>query len=149
MKIENGENYINIEFCCYANEDLFIPANLKDIQNSVSIDFDFYVQEVGWGEAGGQHFFTKDILALFKGFASVYSKENIRFSYSGEFSCGSSYDEPFYAFLVDRQDDIITFTLKIHDCLIEYIQVTERMTVSRFEEIVNEFEKAVKRFPVI
>lgn len=149
MRIENGDDWINIEFDCYANEYGFIPANLKDVQNSVSIEFDFYVQGVGWGEVEGEHFFTKDILALFKGFASVRSKENIRFSYSGEFSCGSSYDQPFYVFLVDRQGDVITFTLKIHDCLMDYIQVTERMTLSRFEEIVDEFHNAAKHFPVI
>ena len=148
MIIKHGEDYISIEFDCYADEDVMIFRDLKDIKNSVSIEYTCYVRGTGWGVVGGEHFFTKDILTLFEGFSYVLSNENTHFSHSGEFSHPSS-DEPFYTFLVERQDDTITFTLKIHDCLEDYIQVAESMTVPHFKEIVDEFENAAKRFPVI
>ena len=149
MKITNGGDWISIVFDCYAGEAVFVADNLRDIRNSVSVDYNFYLQGTGWGAVEGQYFTTQDILALSQGLASVHSAENASFVYSGEFPFRSSQGEPFYTFLANRRDDEVVLTLRIHDCLLDNIQITERMTLSRFQEIVDEFEDAAKRFPVI
>ena len=79
MKITNGGDWISIVFDCYAGEAVFVADNLKDVRNSVSVDYNFYLQGTGWGEVEGQYFTTKDILALSQGLASVRSAENASF----------------------------------------------------------------------
>ena len=41
MKITNGGDWISIVFDCYAGEAVFVADNLKDVRNSVSVDYNF------------------------------------------------------------------------------------------------------------
>lgn len=53
MKITNGGDWISIVFDCYAGEAVFVADNLKDVRNSVSVDYNFYLQGTGWGRWKG------------------------------------------------------------------------------------------------
>lgn len=149
MRIENNNNWIEIEFICYVIESVCHVADIFDESNSVEIDFNFDVEDVGWGCVGDEYFHTKDIKALSEGFLKILYNETSEFVYSGDYTYKQLSNNPFYIFSLKRINEEINFELKIHDRLDDYITVLEVMSVARFKEIVDEFLVASKKFPVV
>ena len=148
MKIENSPSWIEIEFICYAEDDIIRSSNLFEEKNCVKIDFNFNVADVGWGFVWDEYFTTADIYALSNGFQKVLSNTLVDFSYSGNYPYESLTPNPFYTFFIKRRNDNVEFKLKIHDRLEDYISVTQVMSVSCFEKIADEFLEAAKKFPI-
>ena len=148
MRIQNEKDWIEIEFKQYANENEFVIQGLIDEENCVEIDFDFNIENDGWGCVGDEFFYTKDIKAIATGFSKIVFGINQSFEYSGRYPYKSLTPDPFYKFNIVRNENDILFTLIIHDRLSDYITVTEIMGLSKFEEITSEFIDATKRFPV-
>ena len=149
MRIENQKDWIEIEFKQYAKENEYMIQDLIDEENCVGIAFDFNIENVGWGCVGDEFFYTKDIKALAEGFLKVLFGASDSFAYSAGFPYECLIPTPFYKFDVNRKDERIIFILTIYDCLSDYVTVAEEMSLSKFEDITNEFKEAVKKFPII
>ena len=149
MRIQNEKDWITIEFSQYANENEFVIQGLIDEENCVEIIFDYNIENIGWGCVGDEFFYTKDIKEIATGFSRIVGGANLYFEYSGCRPYKSLTPDPFYKFRIVRNENIIVFTLIIHDGVSDYITVTETMELSKFEEITNEFKDAAKRFPII
>ena len=148
MRIENEKDWIDIEFKQYAKENEFVIQGLVDEENCVEIDFDFNIENDGWGCVGDEFFYTKDIKAIATGFSRIVYGINQCFEYSGHYPYKSLIPDPFYKFNIVQNEKMIVFSLTIHDRLSDYITVTETMELSKFEQITNEFIEAAKKFPI-
>ena len=144
MRITNQNDWIEIEFRQYAKENEYMIQGLIDKDNCVEIDFNFHIENDGWGCVGDEFFYTQDIKALAEGFMKVlFGKRNL-FTYSAGYPYKNSTPDPFYTFSLSRDNTQVVVTLRIHDRLSDYISVTENMELSKFERITDELKQAAK-----
>ena len=146
MRIENNKDHIYIEFMCYAKDSLNCPSNLIDKKNSVEIYYNFNDDD-GWGSVGGEYFFTKDIKAFSEGFSKILYGSEESFKHTAPFPF-KGVTTPFATFSVNREGDEVIVSLEMYDGLCEYITVTEKMDLLKFEKITEEFQEAAKKFPI-
>ena len=149
MRIQNQKDWIDIEFARYAKDAECVIQGLFDVENCVEIDFNFNIENDGWGCVGYEYFYTKDIKALAEGFSRILFGICETFTYSAGYPYESLTPDPFYIFNIIRDENQISFSLKIHDRLCDYISVTETMELSKFENIVAEVKEASRMFPVV
>ncbi len=149
MRIENQKEWIEIVFLQYAKENKFMTQGLIDEDNCVEILISFDLGDEGWGCAGDEFFYTRDIKALAEGFSRVFFGACNSFTYSAGYPYRGPSSEPFYTFYLNREHDQILVSLTIHDCLSEYITVTETMGLSRLESIVRELKITARNFPIV
>lgn len=148
LKIENKKDWIEIEFLQYAKENEYMIQGLIDEKNCVEIVFNFNIENDGWGCVGDEFFYTKDIKEIAEGFIKVLLGICDSFNYSAGYPYECLTPPPFYTFDIKRKQENVTFVLTIHDRLSDYISVTEKMPISKFEHITNEFKIAAKQFSV-
>ena len=151
MRISNEHGFIRVELLDYAFNEPDYVCNLFDIRNSVEIHLGYNIDELGWGSVGSVYFLTKDIQSLSVLFSNLLFGRQNEMCYKGDWPYPMRDDrlEYFYQITVTREQDMFTFSMRIHDLLCDYITVTEYMNIDRFEEIQKEFKDAARKFPVI
>ena len=148
MRIENGNDYIDLDFLRYATDDRFPASGLSDEDNCVKIGFIFNMESVGRGITGEEYFTTRDIAAMATGFSRIRYGTAQEFTLSGRYPHVNAGEKPFYTVDVRREGDLIRFSFTVYDGVSDDITVTERMSPARFEEIAEEFRKTAKLYPV-
>ena len=131
MVFRDKKGFIRIEFEDSAYD---VP------QGYVEICLDFSLEDVGWGVVGSHYFSISAIENL---------SENLRFLLDGkveEYHISEDDPElipkPFYWLDFQRKGDKYLAHIKIHDCLMEYIEVTETIDKDKLRSIQEECRKA-------
>ncbi len=132
MILVDKEEYIEISFVKRSYED----------RNYVEICLSFSMEDVGWGVTEG-YFSLSSIKAI---------SDNLDQMIKGivkECHVVDPLSEaitPFYWLDVTRRDDGYDVHLKIHDCLEDYIEITEIVDESKLKSFQIECQKAYEEY---
>ena len=145
MRIENDGYNISIEFIGRAKDGLNVWDELENDANSIEIFLGFSVQE-GCGTTEGMCIPLINIAEIYNGLSMVLN--NNPFSYSCNFPLINSNKE-FIAISADIASNGILFFLKICDNLCDYVELTEVMTTTKFNDILLEIKGVLDKYPII
>ena len=112
MIFTDNSGFISVEF---ENSDLYVP------QGYVEICLDFSIVGAGWGVVGGHYFSFKAIENM------TYNLKLLLDGKVDEYHISEDdpklIPKPFYWLDFQRKGDKYLTHIKIHDCLMEYIEV--------------------------
>lgn len=145
MKIENNGYNISINFIGRVKDVSNIWKKLKNDANIIAIFLVFSVEEC-CGATADICIPLKDIDAVYKGLSSVL--ENNSFTYSCNLPFNDS-DEESFTISAEQTSNGIHFFLRIYDNFCGYIELTEVMNTSKFNNILLELKDVLDEFPII
>ncbi len=133
MKLLDNNGFIKIEF-----------HELKyDDSQYVEILMYFNLKGIGWGVVGNQYFSLSSIKNI------AVNLEQILIGGIPEYHISDNdpdlIPKPFYWIDVSRTDEGYLFHIKIHDCIDDYIEVTEIVTMEKLITIQEEFKETYNR----
>ena len=144
MRIENDDYNISIEFIGRAKDGLNVWNELKNDANSIEMFLGFSVED-GWGTTEGMCIPLKNIKEIYNGL-SIVSKNN-PFSYSCNFPFENS-NEEFITISAEETEKGIRFFFKIYDNHCDYVELTEVMNKTKFNDIIIELKNILDKYPI-
>ncbi|MCR5092792.1 MAG: hypothetical protein K6B72_02350 [Lachnospiraceae bacterium] len=132
MRLEDGTGYISIEF----------SDRLYHDGEHLEVFLNFSIEGVGWGVVLDHYFSFKAIRAFSENLDRLIKGEEDEFHYSEDDP--ELIPKPFYWFDIKRKGAVFETHLKIHDCLDDYIEVTENVSAQKLKAFQKEFENALE-----
>ena len=131
MRLENDKEFIEISF-----DDEYV------FKNYIEICLNFTIEGSGWGVVS-DHYFTLEAVKTFSENLSLLINNKIdEFHYSDNEP--KLIPKPFYWFDIKRVEDGYDTHIKIHDCLMEYIEISEIINLNKLSVIQKEFSEAIE-----
>lgn len=145
MRIENGDYNISITFIGRAIDGLNVWDKLKNDTNSIEIFLGFSVED-GWGTTEGMCIPLKDIEMIYKGLSSVC--ESNSFTYSCNFPFNNS-NEEFVTVMAEKTEKGVQILFRIYDNFCDYVELSEVMSETKFNNLLLELKDVLDKYPII
>lgn len=136
MLIKGDEEFIEITFDIVEDGFDDAPDGYKEIT------LDFSMKDVGWGVVGAVYFSDIAINNIYLMFKDILNGKIKEMHYSE--NSPHLIPKPFYWLDIIREDDEYLVHIKIHDCLEDYIELSEKVNKDRINEYIEEFEKVIE-----